>query len=378
VTITTGFYVGSTFVAFNNQRYYDFFTQHVPLGPTFLQYGEYHHWDTLTVKKAFESGKDAVVSLQRLISNKLNGASPAPEAEKNPGPSPKAGKAEVHQHSTERFKSVASVLKTNVEKTEGELANKTKKATAIARHQASQFSEGVEDLIRKAEAALSGKSLDQVTEASRTSLERSPPAPDIVPSDAEEPAPPKPSTDKIVYDSPLPIGFEPPPGYSRPKPPAKNVPQQPLESTSAKADSESTTLPSVTPAVIQFQATEPVIIHLASTIDSLASFLESNPVAVAKTRNILESAKADLTALANRIEKVREEEQAQLERKLDEQTREYTIKLLELEMEAQDKLDSQEEGFKKFFDEERVKFVQAYREKLNNELRAQTELINER
>jgi len=32
-------------------------------------------------------------------------------------------------------------------------------------------------------------------------------------------------------------------------------------------------------------------------------------------------------------------------------------------MEAQDKLDSQEEGFRKFFDAEKMKFVQAYREK---------------
>jgi len=37
-------------------------------------------------------------------------------------------------------------------------------------------------------------------------------------------------------------------------------------------------------------------------------------------------------------------------------------------MEAQDKLDSQEEGFRKLFDEERMKFVQTYREKLDYEL----------
>jgi mitofilin len=32
-------------------------------------------------------------------------------------------------------------------------------------------------------------------------------------------------------------------------------------------------------------------------------------------------------------------------------------------MEAQDKLDSQEEGFRRFFDEERSKLVQGYRAK---------------
>ena len=75
---------------------------------------------------------------------------------------------------------------------------------------------------------------------------------------------------------------------------------------------------------------------------------------------------------------VKEDERRGLEAKLDEQTREYTIKLLELEMEAQDKLDSQEEGFRQFFEDEKAKFIQAYREKLNRELQTQSEIINER
>jgi mitofilin len=85
-----------------------------------------------------------------------------------------------------------------------------------------------------------------------------------------------------------------------------------------------------------------------------------------------------LTALATRIEKVREDERADLETKLDDQTREYTVKLMELEMEAQDRLDGQEQEFRRYFDEERARLTQAYREKLENELQTQTELINER
>ena len=54
------------------------------------------------------------------------------------------------------------------------------------------------------------------------------------------------------------------------------------------------------------------------------------------------------------------------------------LKLLEMEMEAQDKLDNQEEGFKKLFEEEKNKFIQAYRAKLNQELQTQSEIINER
>ena len=47
-------------------------------------------------------------------------------------------------------------------------------------------------------------------------------------------------------------------------------------------------------------------------------------------------------------------------------------------MEAQDKLDSQEDDFRKYFEEEKAKFVAAYREKLNRELQTQSEIINER
>ena len=113
-------------------------------------------------------------------------------------------------------------------------------------------------------------------------------------------------------------------------------------------------------------------------IDNLASYLNTNPNAAAKARDILDVAQDDLKQLAGRIEEAKEEERRKLEAQLDEQTREYTIKLLELEMDAQDKLDSQESDFRKFFEEEKAKFVQAYRDKLNHELQTQSEIINER
>ncbi|KAG5722330.1 hypothetical protein E4T56_gene15602 [Termitomyces sp. T112] len=47
-------------------------------------------------------------------------------------------------------------------------------------------------------------------------------------------------------------------------------------------------------------------------------------------------------------------------------------------MEAQDKLDNQEDDFRKFFDQERQKLIQSYHKKLHNQLQTQTELINER
>ena len=67
-----------------------------------------------------------------------------------------------------------------------------------------------------------------------------------------------------------------------------------------------------------------------------------------------------------------------MEQPLDEQTREYTLKLLELELHAQYKLKNQESDFRAFFEEVKAGFAKAYREKLEQELQTQSDIINER
>ena len=67
-----------------------------------------------------------------------------------------------------------------------------------------------------------------------------------------------------------------------------------------------------------------------------------------------------------------------MEQPLDEQTREYALKLLELELQAQYKLKNQESDFRAFFEEEKARFAKAYREKLEQELQTQSDIINER
>ena len=71
-------------------------------------------------------------------------------------------------------------------------------------------------------------------------------------------------------------------------------------------------------------------------------------------------------------------EAKKLEASLDEQARECMQSLMEMEMQAQDKLDSQEESFRKFFEQERAKMIYEYRQKLAHELQTQSEIINER
>ncbi|KAH9944826.1 mitochondrial inner membrane protein Mitofilin [Amylocystis lapponica] len=381
---TATFYVGSAFVAFKFPPYHDLFVQNVPLGSAVVQYGEDHDWDRLTVTHVVEAGMNTVDYLQGLITGQRGGA-PTPtalerakdvvdktkEAALHTAQTSKAAAADIYRDSKGKVTSMASSLKTTVEKGQ----EKGGKATAIAKHQAIQFSEGVEELARRAEAALAGKPIDTLPEATTTPTQPTVAPPDSLPPRANEEEKVKEvkAVGNAVYDIPLPVGFEPPPGFSRPKPPKPTPPPE-----AVKVEPAPEPLPLIAPAISEFSASEPVIAQLASVIDDLASYLNANPAAAEKARDILDEAKVDLTGLASRIEQVKEEERQKLEAQLDEQTRDYTIKLLELEMEAQDKLDSQESDFRRFFDEEKVKFVKSYREKLERELQTQSELINER
>ncbi|KIK37136.1 hypothetical protein CY34DRAFT_15912 [Suillus luteus UH-Slu-Lm8-n1] len=365
VAATGTFYIGSAFVSFENQQYRELFTENVPFGKELVEYGEARKWDDITIEQVVVATVDAYKTVYNFVQRQLGNA-PTEEA------SEKAAKSTLEE-SKERVKSTAASLKTAVKKVEEETVPKaTAKALSIARHHGAQLADELDDLIRRAEAALATNSVDSLHEATATpaqpgsSLDTLPLRNDtdlIIVSDNNH-------ENAIVYAAPLPIGFEPPPGYERPAPP-KPVPK-------AAAESIPVPLPLIAPAVSEVALSEPVITQLASTIDNLASFLASNPAASEKAKDVLEVAKGDLTGLAARIEKIKEDEKLQLEMKLDEQAREYTTKLLELELEAQDKLDSQQEGFRTFYDEERGRFAQVYREKLDQELRTQTELINER
>lgn len=363
--MTGTFYVGSAFVAFNNQAYYDIFVDKVPLGQSMLVFAEERGWDTLTAGDVIQSSSNALMTSYRFVTDLINGTT-KPE----PGVIDQTTKA-IQDKATEAraatFKIVKKVepavqeVKKEVTQTAQKAADKVE---TIAKDISEKAQAEVDDLVQRAEAAIAGKP-----------YVKDPPTPPpkiitVEVIDSSEPASSEPA--KNVYDIPLPLGFEPPPGFSRPAPPKPAS----TEEKNASTEPEPVELPSVAPAVST--ASEPIITHLAGTIDSLAAFLKSDPKAAQKAGDVLETAKSDLAALVERIEIVKEQERSALESQFDDQTREYTLKLLELEMEAQDKLDSQEEGYKQLFEQERARFIQAYREKLNHELQVQTELINER
>lgn len=374
--LTGTFFVGSTFAAFYSQAYYDFFSDHVPLGQSMLEFAESHSWDTLTAQKVMDSAKNAVISTQRFVIDTINSTPSARDATETM----KRSAEKTTENAKAVVVNVLNKAKSRVESAGTDAKGEEQKEADRARGHAvvvttPQVSEDLVELIQKAEHALAGHPfVAEPAPAIPGALTTSPETvSDVVGGKALRETASKKKEEEYVYEAPLPIGFEPPPGFSRPSPPSK-VAQEP-----ATSDSDApVTLPLVSPSVSSLSASEPIISHLAGTIDDLASYIASNPSTAPKVTDVLVAARRDLTTLVDCVEKAREEERAVLEAKLDEMTREYSLKLMELEMAAQDKLDNQEEDFKKLFDEEKTRFVQAYRSKLEHELQTQTELINER
>ncbi|KAF5327500.1 hypothetical protein D9619_004140 [Psilocybe cf. subviscida] len=365
IVLTTGaatatFYIGSTFVAFNNQDYYDLFTEHVPLGQSMIVFAEGRGWDNITAQDVIKGTSSAAMTSYRFVNDLINGQLSASQAIDKGASKVEKGASAVEQKASEVKTAAIKIVKQTKDKV-GPSVEEAKKAVKGATEKVVEKVEGApkavvekveaqyDDLVQRAEAAIAGRPYE--------------PKPAVV----EE----VPVASGSVYSAPLPLGFEPPPGYSRPAPP------KPAVGEGAKAPEPA---PVVLPSLVEAVTTdsEPIITHLAGTIDNLAAFLKADPKAAAQAGDVLETAKGDLAALVDRIEAAKQHERSALEAKLDEQTHEYSLKLLELEMEAQDKLDSQETGYKQLFEHERGKLIQAYREKLNHELQVQTELINER
>ena len=319
-----------------------------------MQYAEDHNWDTLTPQDAIDSAKSVADTIQQFVYDQTGWGSP-PERPSETSQHTARTMNKAVSNSKDRIILAADRLKTTVKKAQDPV-------TAVVRHQTVQLSDGVRELVEEAEAALADKPRPTKTQQ---------PAPTPTTASPEQPTT-EAKVPKNVYDAPLPLGFEPPPGFSKPKPPSPPAPEV------VEAPPAPPPLPLIAPEISEHTASEPIISQLATTIDSLTVYLNSNPAAAEKAHGFIDTAKLDLMNLASRIEKIKQDEQAALEQQLDDQAREYTVKLLELEMGAQDKLDSQEDEFRKLFEEERTKLVRAYREKLSQELQTQSEIINER
>ncbi|KEP54639.1 inner membrane protein [Rhizoctonia solani 123E] len=340
------FYGGSTLVALNSNRYYDFFVESVPGGEALMEIAADQGWDKVPLSSIPQKTIDATKDTYNKLSSSIS--SPAPTGPKNPDSPSLADRA--------RKASQAFITKVERNPNAPDYSNVGKQIE----QKAFQFSEGVSELAKEVEAALRKSGVPGIVAPPKKKDKD-----EVLPEYEKEWTPPK---GKQLYTGPpLPIGFEPPPGYVLP-PPKK---QQPTEEKKEKKDE----LPRLAP---KLNASEPVIAQLAKTIDSLAAFVQANPSAMASAQGVLSIAQGDLEKLGEKFESAKSEERKKLEKKLEQQAKEYEDKLLGLEMEGKERLDKQEEDWKGVFEEERRKVIAAYRQKLEKELETQGEIINQR
>ncbi|SCV67894.1 BQ2448_5505 [Microbotryum intermedium] len=190
------------------------------------------------------------------------------------------------------------------------------------------------------------------------------------------PIPPKKAPAGTPYTGPpLPIGFEPAPGFEKPH--APRTPSDQVKPVPAPPQP----LPLVAPAITSDEkaASEPMLVQLASTIDSLAKFVENSDEGKASAATgVLKGAQNDLKTLAARLQAIKKDGEQTLSTSLDRQAKEYSNLLVKAEKELVDRLDHQEEDWKKAFEDERKKLVDAYKTKLQNELETQQALIDQR
>lgn len=314
-----------------------------------MDYAEAQQWDQIPLSDLPKKGVDVTKTVYRTLGGAYNrtfgdgsSASSAADSVKD------TAKAQTAQAK----KAVSSGV-VFVQRKAEEVKAKAEEVVEKAKSEGVTLSDDVKELVHKAEKAL----------ATDTPPESKPAS---TPETPTEPAPSSSST-KSVYTAALPLGFEPPPGYARPAPP-KPAPKPP----------SAPPLPLVAPAVKELSASEPVIAQIASSIDGLATLLKDSPTSSAGAKDILDAAQIDLVKLGGRIEAIKKDEQAKLEAQLEEQARDYSLKLLQLEVDSQDKIDAQEEGYKAMLEDERQQILQLYRQKLATELETQSEIINQR
>ncbi|KAK8864679.1 hypothetical protein IAR55_001931 [Kwoniella newhampshirensis] len=284
----------------------------------------------------------------------------------------KAAIAKTHQ-AEEKIKELA-----------GEAKEKVQEATVDIPF---NFSEGVEGIVREAEKALgqtekkfdqAEKKVEKIAHDVKDAVTPIP-GPRVSP-DTQRPRELKPETvkpqkpsyeGKTLYTGPpLPLGFEPPPGYYLAPPPSAAK-----EKVENQVEEVKPTLPLLGPKVKEFAAEEPIISQLASTIDSLTSSLSTPSQALSPdATGILSRAQDDLTALNSRLQEVKKAEKEKLEKTVGEKTKEFEALLKGKEEERT----KSEKGLKQSWESERQGLVEDWRKELEGELESQRQGIEQR
>jgi mitofilin len=386
--LTVGFYAGSTAVSLFSDEYRSFFVEHVPLGERIIDFTDSQGWDRAPVKTKVNSLLNGVstsghsdTTTQSKTSQKgseakekvTQKASEIKEVAMQKAQAASKVASDTYKKARDKVKETTGKAVVSAQGAINERAE-TNKVVKAARDQGIKFSDGVEELVRKAEEALKVTVADLVPTPSVPPLSESNaaepgPAPEVeLPEKVKEDIP------SNVYLGQLPIGFEPPPGYILPS--QRNP--TPRKSSSSKSPSIPDSSPLLAPQVAPFASSEPIIGQLASTIDALTRLIKSTPSASEKANSQLGKAKLDLINLSQRFDNIKAEERAALETKLNEQTQAYNKQLHEIELKAGEKFEDQERGWRISFNEEQKKLIESYQKKLEAELETQSEIINRR
>lgn len=286
-----------------------------------------------------------------------------------------------------KAESEAASLKDRAVAATQEVADKAKALAADAKAKVAEatsnapfnLSDGVEGVVREAEKAL-GKGEEKVEAAAKKVEEVITPSggPRVLP-DTQRPRELRPDTvtpvkpthegKELYAGPPLPLGFEPPPGYYLAGPPSAE--KEPVEDS---AEPAKPTLPLLVPKVKEF-AEEPIISQLASTIDSLTASLSTPSTSPSPdASSILTKAHDDLTALNQRLADVKKAEKEKLEQSIARKSEEFEAVLRSREAEKA----QSEAGLKEEWKQERQTMVDEWRRALENELEAQREGIEKR
>lgn len=369
ILLVSAFYGGSVLGSQYSERYRDFFLTEVPLAEPLLTMYEDQQMDKELIRKLSERAKAASGRNEEILKQR---------AERM---------AEFTKKQTEQARIAAEKAAAAAKEKAESLAEHAKNAMANVTSEAKSAGKEVEQKVGDAvESAKEGaeEALEKVQHAVPHKEDLIPHR-ETVPVDYQRPrqldASPQPPKvgNKEVYEAPLPVGFEPPPGYTVPKPVKADDGAANTDAKSA-AKPAPKPLPLIAPSVSELSASEPVLGQLASTIDSLATYLNDSPAVVGDkgAREVLSTATLDLRHLGKRLEEVKAEERKKLEAQLEEKTKEYSAQLMKAERELVERLEAQEDDWRSTFEKEQKELVQAYRQKLDGELAVQKELIEQR
>ena len=181
------------------------------------------------------------------------------------------------------------------------------------------------------------------------------------------------------YGKVLPLQHEAPEGYTASAIRDRGVKAEAKDPNTRLRDPPSLpALPRLAPSLSSLSGSEPMIAQLAGTVDDLAAFLRETPNSGVQARGVLEEAKKELSKLHQRLEQIKRTEAEKLERGLESQKNKYDAELKKAAEHARAQVGKIDEKWKKQQEDLRKKEASEYEEKLQRELKTQSEIINER